>query len=104
MHFLKPLFISKWNQHVVLVLLGILRYVIPDKPINLNTQLSRERQLAKEDRYAFERDKRRKSTLGNPLELLDTMKETELRHRVIKIKTYEYISVKINAFVRGIWV
>ena len=92
---------------MVLVLLGILRYVIPDKPINLNTQLSRERQLAKEDRYAFERDKRRKSTLGNPLELLDTMKETELRHRVIWINEYEYISVNseilsVNAFVRDV--
>ena len=86
------------------MLLGILRYVIPDKPINLNTQLSRERQMAKEDRYAFERDKRRKSTLGNPLELLDTMKETELRRRVIKIYKCDYISVNINAFVRDIWI
>ncbi len=42
---------------MVLVLLGILRYAIPDAPINLLTQLSRERQLVKENMYSFERTK-----------------------------------------------
>ena len=42
---------------MVLVLLGVLRYAIPDAPINLLTQLSRERQLDKENMYSFERTK-----------------------------------------------
>ena len=61
----------------MLVLLGILRFAIPDKPINLIRQLSRERQLAKETLYEFERsksskgDKESKSFPVHPFHLTD---------------------------------
>ena len=57
---------------MVLVLLGVLRYAIPDAPINLLTQLSRERLLVKENMYSFERTKSSRGVqtgkgMGTPL-------------------------------------
>ena len=75
----------------MLVLVAILRYAIPDKPLNLITQLSRERQLAKETMYSFEKDKRRKSTAanGNPLHLMDTLNNLGLHQRVCNIMKFD---------------